>query len=73
MSPIAAALKDGRDISICQDCAEANGGVWPKDHVATWHTEWPCHGCLRNVALCALSDWEWPGYAGRKMQERREL
>lgn len=72
MNAIAAALKHDRELYICSECAEGAGAVWPKGHAATWHSEWPCQVCGRDVALCAMSDWEWPGEAGRRMKERRE-
>ena len=67
------AIKSGRDIYVCADCAEANGGIWPKGHAATWHMEWPCQACGKEVMICALSDWEWPAKEGGKaMEGRRE-
>ena len=69
---IAQALKEGRDIYICGDCAEAAGGVWPQGHAATWHQEWPCDACGKGVPICALSDWEWPGRDGVRMRGMRE-
>lgn len=82
MNPIFQALKEGREISICFDCANANGGVWPmyraKDgseygHGATcWGGE--CGVCKKETSCCALSDWEWPGKKGGKaMRGRREI
>ena len=76
------AIKSGRDISICNGCAKANGGVWPeyraKDgstygHVATcWAGE--CGVCGKVAGCCALSDWQWPGKkGGTGMARRREI
>ena len=81
MTPISDALAQGRDISICWKCADANGAKWPihhdkngnsVPHVATW---WggDCDACGKGGPICALSDWEWPGRAGRRMRERREV
>jgi hypothetical protein len=69
MSAISEALKQGRDDYACSACAEDAGGVWPKDHVATWSVG-ECIQCKEEVATCALSDWNWPG---RKKTLEREL
>jgi hypothetical protein len=61
VSAISEALKQGRDIPICFDCANAEGGVWPKHHVATIGPG-HCPNCKRDeIPTCALSDWDWPG------------
>jgi hypothetical protein len=60
MSTISKALDRGLDIYICSDCATKAGGVWPKDHVATFHVG-GCAECRQEKATAALSDWSWPG------------
>lgn len=71
MSVIADALKHGHDISICRECAVAAGGQWPAGHLATQY-EGRCQSCDREAGLCSLSDWQWPGRAGRRLAMRRE-
>lgn len=44
---------------ICRECANDNGGIWPKDHVATQHMG-NCDGCKEEKALAHVSDWNWP-------------
>ncbi|HEY8613378.1 MAG TPA: hypothetical protein VIL69_19110 [Roseomonas sp.] len=56
----AAASADKRLIhSACQDCARANGGVWPAGHVATW-SGGCCDACGQETAVRGVNDWTWP-------------
>lgn len=72
MSVISDALKHGHDIYVCAACAEAEGGTWPKGHLATW-SDGVCRQCDERKPRAALTDWQWPGRAGRMMRLRREL
>lgn len=47
---------------ICADCANENGGVWPKSHVATFHLS-DCDACDNEKSLCHVSDYNWPNGA----------
>jgi hypothetical protein len=69
MSAISQALKRGEDAYICSTCATKAGGIWPRDHVATWSVG-RCAECKEEKATAALSDWNWPG---RKTTLEREL
>ncbi len=45
--------------SICGQCADKNGGVWPEGHVATfWGGE--CSFCHTEGMLCCVTDWDFP-------------
>lgn len=44
---------------LCAACAEREGGVWPKEHCATFHNA-ECPLCGHNVALASWDDWDWP-------------
>lgn len=69
MSAISEALKRSHEIYICGECAEKAGGVWPRDHVATFHAA-KCAECGQVKSIAALSDWNWPGW---RMQLEREF
>jgi hypothetical protein len=45
--------------TICRECAEHNGAVWPTGHVATFWTG-GCDVCLTEKGVCDVSDWNWP-------------
>lgn len=72
MSVISDAVKHGHDISICGECARNARAQWPQGHVATFH-EGECRECGKVTAVCATSDWDWSGKAGRLMRMRREI
>lgn len=44
---------------ICHQCADANGGVWPDGHCATFHGG-VCPMCGKGKSLAAWDDWNWP-------------
>jgi hypothetical protein len=54
--------QDAKDAGyLCGECAEGAGGVWPKGHVATFHTG-TCPLChTPNAGLACWDDWAWPG------------
>lgn len=72
MSVISDALKHGHDIYACDDCIKAEGGVAPEGHLSSAH-EGECRQCGKSTSLTPLTDWNWPGRAGRRMRIRREL
>jgi hypothetical protein len=72
MTTLGEALASGLDISVCDQCAMDNGATRPDGFISSEHREWPCDVCGRNVPVCALSDWQWPGPAGERMREMRE-
>ena len=45
---------------ICADCATNLGGVWPKGHVATFHSG-VCSSCDKTKQLASPSDWQLGG------------
>ena len=53
---------------ICRACAKAQGGVWPKDHVATIH-EGRCGYCGKQKALANIGDYDWPDNKPRGMRD----
>jgi hypothetical protein len=62
MSAISEALEQGREAYACAPCATVAGGAWPVGHIATFSIEnGECIQCKKEVATCALSDWNWPG------------
>ncbi len=50
--------------SICFACANTHGAVWPQGHAATVWTG-TCDACGKAVAVCDVSDWNWP--KGKKL------
>ncbi len=44
---------------VCNECADAHGGVWPDGHVATFH-QGECDQCGLRRALCSVDDYDWP-------------
>jgi hypothetical protein len=44
--------------TICTDCAEELGGVWPEGHLATmWNGV--CDYCNKETTCCSIGDWNW--------------
>jgi len=57
------------DISyLCAECAEELGGVWPKDHCATFHVA-ECNVCGEEKSLANVGDWDWPDGKHRGMRD----
>jgi len=45
---------------LCDDCATARGGIWPKGHVCTV-TQGDCKYCgMKNAILIPWVDYNWP-------------
>lgn len=42
---------------LCGDCADENGGKWPKGHVATFHAG-KCNICGKEASLCCATDYD---------------
>ena len=72
MSAISDALKHGHDIYVCAECVKAEGGTAPEGHIGTAH-DGDCRQCGKRSWLTPLTDWNWPGRAGRMMRLRREF
>lgn len=53
---------------ICAECAEKNGGKWPKGHAATMHTD-KCDMCGEEKTLANVGDWNWPDHVIRGMRD----
>lgn len=59
---------------ICGECADKNGGVWPENHVATFHGG-ECDLCGESGFLACWDDWNWPNdpRKNRIARSQREL
>jgi hypothetical protein len=53
---------------ICSECAGKYGGVWPKNHLATFHIG-KCDICKREKGLANVGDWNWPDRISRGMRD----
>lgn len=53
--------KDDYPSWICSECAEANGGRWPKGHVATFHNG-TCGWCNQTAGVTEPRDWCYPKF-----------
>ena len=53
---------------ICNECAEAKGGTWPKGLLATWNNG-TCLYCGKDVAVCSVGDWNWPDGKARGFRD----
>lgn len=53
---------------ICTECAKEKGGIWPKDHVATFHSD-ICEYCKKEKGLCNIGDFNWPDGKRRGMRD----
>ncbi len=51
---------DFKHYSICDKCAKARGGKWPKGHYATVYVDM-CQYCKVNKTIIPVSDFIWPG------------
>ena len=45
---------------ICAQCAFDAGARWPKDHLATWHTD-RCEACREERSVTEPRDFDWRG------------
>jgi hypothetical protein len=49
---------DIKDIEyICRECAKERGGVWPENHISTWHTH-TCENCGEKKSVCHKRNWD---------------
>lgn len=45
--------------AVCSKCAHKAGGVWPPNHLATFHAG-ACDACGQQSGLCSVDDYNWP-------------
>lgn len=45
--------------SICSECADRRGGIWPAGHCATVGPG-ICDACDRLDLICSVDDYDWP-------------
>jgi hypothetical protein len=58
---------------LCSNCATSLGGIWPRDHRATFH-EADCPLCAQKKMLGSWDDWEWPdSRLGKEARRTREF
>ena len=63
------AVRRGREMLVCPNCAEAAGGVWPGRRANFWGGE--CDNCGADSALSKLSSWDFPNDPFKSMKRRR--